>query len=146
MTVSAVGVGAVALWLAVAPAGPIYSVALARAAIARQPNAWVGRTIRLRAIAFPLAGTGCPQVQPMCAAVLLTDSASGLDDAATLRAYPGPTDALWQLVRRLPLGDRFVPAGPAIDWAVPAIYRVRFVSQPFAVCTAPCLAAQILGS
>ena len=43
--------------------GTVYTVAQAHAGMIRQPQLWVGRTVLVRAHAFPL-GTSCPPINP----------------------------------------------------------------------------------
>lgn len=124
-----------------APAAPIYSVAQAHAALLRAPRAWAGRTMRLRATAFPMAGTGCPMTTPWCSAVMLTDSDA--PDGGSLVAIPAAPAPLWSLLRRLPFSQFFLPTQQMV-WGRSAIYRVRFIAQTFTLCAPPCLQTQML--
>lgn len=127
-----------------APAGPTYTVAQAHAAILRAPRAWTGRIMRLRATAYPMAGTSCPMTQPWCSAVMLTDGATPPNDGVTMVAIHATPNLWWSFVRRLPFGDRLLPDQASMAWGRPAIYQVRFIAQTFTLCTAPCLQTQVL--
>ncbi len=125
-----------------APAAPVYTVTQARAALLRTPKAWSGHTMRLRATAYPMAGTGCPMITPWCSAVMLTDS-NAPAGGASLVAIPAAPTPLWSLLRRLPFSRLFLPTQQMV-WGRPAIYQVRFIAQTFTLCTPPCLQTQML--
>ncbi len=88
-----------------APPGTVYTVAQTRVDMIRQPRSWVGRTVLVRARAFPL-GTNCPPSIPWCTNVVLADGDALLTTTPTLVAMaPGLArpDPLLSLLRRVPL-------------------------------------------
>ena len=110
--------------------GPVYSVGALWARVHRDPDRWVGRTVRLYAVAERCASpisdsvTACidprPALfdaasQPRLALLLLPEGA-----AAPLRAW----------LRRLPLVGSLVPAPPAPRWDAPAVYRIQLRARP----------------
>ncbi len=151
-----VGVAAVTLTVALlfvvetrilaAPA-TIYTVAQARAGMIRQPRSWVGRTVLVRARAFPL-GANCPPSIPWCTNVVLADGNALLATTPTLVAMaagPARPDPLVSLLRRVPLADRLIRQPQQVDWSHVATYRVHLSAQPFSPCIAPCMNVQLEG-
>ena len=126
------GVHAAARASAPPPTGPVYSVAALWARLRRDPAHWVGRTVRVRAIALPCAVWigGMPghcidhrwalfDGGPRLAATLLV-----LPDDAASRA------PAW--LRRLPIAHFLIPSSPTLQWGVPADYtlQVRLMACP----------------
>lgn len=128
--------------------GTVYSVAQLRAGMRRQPRTWRGRTVLVRALAFPL-GSQCPPANPWCTNVILTDRVPMLADTPTLIASAAPPDPLLGLLRRVPLVGGviggLIPDPQQVDWEQLATYRVRLSAQSFAACLAPCIGAQLEG-
>lgn len=119
----------------VAPrAGPVYSVGGLWARVLRDPDRWVGRTVRVRAVAercaAPIADsvTSCRDArpalfdagsQPRIAVILLPDGAA-------------PTMREW--LRRLPLVGPLIPAPVAPRWGVVTDYTLQVRGVP---CVSP---------
>jgi len=125
----------------------VYTVAQARAGMIRQPRSWVGRTVLVRARAFPL-GANCPPSIPWCTNVVLTDGDSLLSTTPTLvtmAAGPARPDPLVSLLRRVPLVDRLIAQPQQVDWSHVATYRVHLSTQSFSPCIAPCMNVQLAG-
>jgi len=150
-----VGVAAVALTVALlfvvetriltAPS-TVYTVAQARAGMMRQPRSWVGRTVLVRARAFPL-GANCPPSIPWCTNVVLADGDALLSTSTLVAIAAGPTrpDPLVSLLRRVPLVDRMIRQPQQVDWSHVATYRVHLSVQSFSPCIAPCINVQLEG-
>ncbi len=127
--------------------GTVYTVAQAHAGMIRQPQLWVGRTVLVRAHAFPL-GTSCPPINPWCTNVVLVDGASLLANTPTLVAMAADAarpDPLVSQLRRVPLVDRLIPQPQQVDWSHVATYRVHLSAQSFSPCIAPCMNVQLAG-
>ncbi len=127
--------------------GTVYTVAQARAGIFRQPRSWVGRTVLVRARAFPL-GASCPPINPWCTNVVLADGAAVLANTSTLVAMaadPARPDPLLSLLGRVPLVGRLIPQPQQVDWSHVATYRVHLSAQSFSPCLAPCMNVQLAG-
>lgn len=129
--------------LAAPPSGSVYTVAQLDVALRHNPGTWIGRTVLLRATAYPMAGTSCPMTQPWCSDVQLTDGAAGAGSGIALVAIQGPTNPVWTFLRTLPFAARLLPARQ-MAWGHPALYHVDFVRQTFTLCTPPCLQARLL--
>jgi hypothetical protein len=117
-------------------ASPVYTVAVLRAYLARQPEAWLDRPLRVRAIAHrPLrvrqvadacsAWTGpertspCMKLQPE-----ITDPSTATGTAA-LPLAPGPVPSLVAVLRRLPLIGTIAPLPQEPHWDALAVYRIE---------------------
>jgi hypothetical protein len=104
-------------------AGSLYTVAQLRERLAANPRAWVGRVVRVRAIAYgcwALGGPGnakCRIWRPS-----LIDRIGQADPLALSWAPPNP---LLATLRQLPLVGDLLPPPQGTDWDVPAVYRVR---------------------
>jgi hypothetical protein len=128
----------------------VYTVAQARAGMMRQPRSWAGRTVLVRARAFPL-GTNCPPSIPWCTNVVLADGDALLATAPTLVAMaagPARPDPLVSLLRHVPLADRLIRQPQQVDqvdWSHIATYRVHLSAQSFSPCIAPCINVQLEG-
>jgi hypothetical protein len=94
-----------------APAGPLYTVAQLRTALAANPRSWLGRTALVRALVFPLRAS-CPTTQSGCSALVLTDRAPGPAPAPPLIATAAPPAPLLRALRWLPRAERLL-APPA---------------------------------
>jgi hypothetical protein len=128
-----------------APIGDVYTVAQVKAGMAAHPAAWVGRTVLVRAIAYPRSGSSCPNANPYCDAVSLLDNATTATDASTLVVSGRPADVGWTVLRRVPvLGPLIVPPRDPL-WGQVATYRVQFVAHPYSACTLPCMGTRLVG-
>lgn len=149
--------GAVALLLVAArtPAPPpVYSLATVWAGLSQSPSGWVGRTVRVRALAGNPCLTWMHDAYPACIygrPALLEPSAPNIATALPLRGAP-PTSLLAALpspllaaLNRLHLARWLAPAPQQIRWGAPAIYRVRLQVAPFTFCgAARCYEALLL--
>ncbi len=132
---------------AAAPGEPMYTVAQVTAGMARRPGAWVGRTVLVRAVAVPIAGSSCPTAYPSCGGTRLTDgTASGDGDATlTINDRARPDDGPWAFLRHIPLIRRLLPApSRTIPWGRPATYRLQFYPHPYDLCTLPCMGVRLI--
>ena len=122
---------------------PVYSVAAVRAGLIRSPGGWVGRTIRVRAVAGnPCvswqggAGTACISWRPA-----LLDSYQPADpgfapsaaSALLLRSELQPP--LLAALRRLPIARWLVGSPQQIRWGTLTTYRVLLQAAPTTVCS-----------
>jgi hypothetical protein len=150
-----VGIAAVALTVALlfvvetrilAAPSTVYTVAQARTGMMRRPRSWVGRTVLVRARAFPL-GANCPPSIPWCTNVVLADGDALLSTSTLVAIAAGPTrpDPLVSLLRRVPLVDRMIRQPQQVDWSHVATYRVHLSAQSFSPCIAPCMNVQLEG-
>jgi hypothetical protein len=117
-------------------AGPVYSLAQIQARLAEQPGRWLGRTLRLRALAQPCPTWGSPHDPLHCATrqpVLVDPDGAALDPPLPLAAGPG--DPLLDVLRGLPLVGRLLPA-QRLAWERPAAYRVRLGLRASRTCGA----------
>lgn len=122
----------------------VYTVAQVEAGLAHRPAAWVGRTILVRGIAYPMAGSTCPNTNPYCDGIALADEAAASPNASTLTITGRPADA-WAFLRRVPVLGRLAMAPRDPAWGRPATYRVRFVARPYSLCGPACTGARLLG-
>ena len=106
---------------------PVYSFATVRAQLARDPAAWMGRSILVQAMAVAYhqrfdRGTALTEID-------LTDAGAQWSKQylPVLRGTPDPVVAL---LRRLPLLGHVLPAPQPLRWGVPAIYRLHFREVP----------------
>lgn len=87
------------------PTGRIYTVAQVLRGISQDPTEWYGRTVRVRAVAFPQYD-GSPRRQGLAMPdVLALDYPGSMPsggDCCSLFARYGREDALFGLLRRLP--------------------------------------------
>jgi hypothetical protein len=132
--------------------GTVYSVAAVNANLARDPNAWLGRTIQVRGeivpcIVIPSVGSG------PCAVLVsgsgpgegLSQSLSETDD--TLSVTRAGLDPFRTLVRRVPLLGRLALPPQELHWGVVATYQVQLASVPDSICGAgACAEARLLDS
>jgi hypothetical protein len=132
---------------------PVYSVSTLRADLRRDPEAWVGRTVRVRAIAqvcevcggqqVRLPGTGTDAAGSLPLMLLMPAEATGGAEPLPLVIAPGSPRL--EFLRHVPLLDHLVPAPQTIQWAVVAVYRVQL---RVAICAAgvppPCYATVVL--
>jgi hypothetical protein len=137
--------------------GPVYAIVQVQAGLADHPRAWVGRTVRLRGVAWPCLAweTGpclgsvtwpCPgwETGPcQGGSPILTDPGADAGIALALQR----TDPLLAFVRDVPLVGKLVPPGPAPRWGVLASYRVQIRGVPITSCVYwPCYEAVLVGA
>jgi hypothetical protein len=119
--------------------GPVYSVAQVEAQLARAPERWVGRTVRVSGVAWPCLGWA---YRPCLIHVPLLADADARVGLALARQTAHP---LLAVVQALPLVGRLVPPEQAPRWGVLASYRVQIRAVPRAACTYwPCYEALLL--
>jgi hypothetical protein len=111
-------------------AGPVYSVGALRARVQDDPDRWVGRTVRVYAVAERCAApitdsvTSCRDPRPA-----LFDAAS--QPWPTLLLLPdGAAPTLREWLRRLPLVNSLVPALPTPRWGVATAYTLQVRLEP----------------
>jgi hypothetical protein len=127
--------------------GPVYMEAQVQARLARNPEAWLGRTVRIRGWVDGCPGILVPGVQPECLGqtlyYLADATAPATEPLLLVKVDPGP---LLVALRRLPLPGALLPAPQALHWEVAATYRVRLQPAPAAGCypTPPCYEALLL--
>jgi hypothetical protein len=146
---------AFALFIAVAvlggngDAGPVYSIAMVRAQLARDPDRWVGRTILVRGevvpcVAMPIAVNG------RCAALAPRDwqPSSPTPWRTTIDPLPivhAGLDPFLTPLRRLPLLRDMLPTPQVLQWGAVTIYRVRLRASANSICgTGACYEALLL--
>jgi hypothetical protein len=107
--------------------GPVFSVAQLQALAAHDPAAWVGRTVRVRAI--PAGGRCLAAIstyRPDCdwrgPALLDTRAQDAVEPLPLVRGSASP---LLALLRRLPLAGRGPMGSQALRWDTPGIYQVQ---------------------
>ena len=135
------------------PMGAVYTVAQVRAGLARNPRAWVGRTILVRGLVIRCRLVeGCVALPPGIPRVGLVDGipiiemprAAVLSQALPLRISENP---LWSFLRLIPLLRGVVPASRQLSPAQPTAYRVRLIVEtPCAVANsrASCVVASLV--
>jgi hypothetical protein len=104
--------------------GPVYTVAALRAQVAQDPEAWMGRTVQVRALASVCTAwltaahvSPCLNWRPA-----LTDPH---DDGDALPLVSGPVPPPVALLRRLPLIGQMAPAPQSPRWDGMDVYRVQ---------------------
>jgi hypothetical protein len=120
----ALGVLAIAQVAGRTASGPVYTVAALRAQLAHDPDAWVGRTLQVRALASVCtAWLWAPHASPCLNwAPALTDPADG---AEALPLVIGAAPPLLAFLRRLPLIGPGAPAPQEPRWNLIATYRIQ---------------------
>jgi hypothetical protein len=117
--------------------GQVYSLAQIQAHLAQQPGQWLGRTVRLFALAQPCPTWGSPSNPLHCAS---WQPELGDPDDMTLdpplRLAAGPSDPLLDLLGRLLVVRQLLPLQRLV-WERPVAYRVRLGVQA----TRPCIAS-----
>ncbi len=123
------------------PAGAVYTVAQVRAGLARNPRAWVGRTILVRGLVMRCRLVeGCVALPPGIPRVGLVDGipiiemprAAVLSQALPLQVGEDPFRSFLRLI---PLLRRVVPTPRQLSPAQPTTYRVHLIVET------PCAAA-----
>jgi len=115
---------------------PIYSVAAVQAGLARDPQAWLGRTVLVRGVVEPCLGSGslarflhCHR-QPQDR--LDPDPAT---EGGSLPLVSGSQNVWLAFLRHLPLMDRVLPPQQTPQWRTLATYRVQLRAMPAGDCT-----------
>jgi hypothetical protein len=122
---------------------PVYTVAALRTHLAQDPEAWVNRPLRVRALA------------EICSTWLGSVAASPCIDTQPVLADPAPTGVSLPLawgsappvvafLRRLPLLSAVVPAAQAPRWGALAVYRVQVRALTCGPAQPPCYEALLL--
>jgi hypothetical protein len=122
----------------------VYTVAEMLAGLDRQPDAWLGRVVRVRGMAL---SSGCLAWDAGGSAPCRDRAAYllGGDGASVLQVTGHAPDPLVAALRRLPLVGRLVPGPLVVRWGALATYQVRLQVAPAAVCDAsPCYGALLL--
>ncbi|MDQ2827476.1 MAG: hypothetical protein M3Y74_00275 [Chloroflexota bacterium] len=134
-------------------AGAVYTVARVRAGLARNPQAWVGRTILVRGLVIRCRLVeGCIALPPGIPRVGLVDGipiiemprAAVLSQALPLQVGEDP---LRSFLRLIPLLRGVVPAPRQPSPAQPTTYRVRLIVEtPCAVANShtSCVVASLI--
>lgn len=122
---------------------PAYTLSNLLVTLQRDPNDWLGRVVRVRAIA-----AGTPRWLP--AAGSLTRIADmrqpRLVDAGAGASVPllfSPSDRLLAALRRLPLIGPAVPSAQQPRWGEPAVYRIQIQRRINPACSS-CYEAVLL--
>jgi hypothetical protein len=133
---------------------PVYSVAALSADLRREPAAWVGRTVRVRAIAevctvcggwqpVQPSGPGTDTAAPLPPTLLKSAEGTGATAAIPIVIAPGSPPPAF--LRQIPLLDRLVAAPHTVQWSVVAVYRVQLCAAGCAAGLPPqCYAAVLL--
>ena len=127
--------------------GAVYSVAQVQAGLADHPQAWVGRTVRVRGMAEPCPWWGGTARLWQCAdepLILVSDPADLVAEPLPLsRLAP---DALLAVLRALPLLHDLVARSRAVPVFTPARFGVRLHRLAAQSCggRSPCYAVVLL--
>lgn len=112
--------------------GLVYSVEEVTAQLERNPAAWVGRDVHIRAVAEPCPAWGSPHSPLHCKSSrpILADP-DGADLSEPLPLVVNPESPLLAFVRTLPLPAWLAPPPATPTWERVRTYRVRL--RPTAV-------------
>jgi hypothetical protein len=116
---------------------PVYSEAAVQMNIIRSPGAWIGRTVRVRALVGNSCATWMGGANPACISwqpALLDPSAPSAASALPLVGAPQPP--LLAALRQLPLVGGLVQSPQRIRWGALTTYRVRLSVAPTTLCGA----------
>jgi hypothetical protein len=123
-----------------------HTVAEVLANLARSPDTWVGRTVRVRAVVASRCAAWLGGPAPVCATwqpALVDPAAAGADPPLPIQPMAQPP--LLGGLRRLPFAGRLVPAPQHLHWGMPATYRVLLSIAPSSRCDrGPCYEALLL--
>jgi hypothetical protein len=128
--------------------GTAYSVAVIQASLGHDPQAWVSRTLPVRATVEPCPWWGAAARRQHCAdqPLVLIGTATDVPSEPLPLVRPAPA-ALWAILRRLPLVGSFVPAPPAVPCGAIGTYRVQLRATLTGTCPAPsCYEAVLLAA
>lgn len=119
------------------PAGPALSVSALWARLQRDPDRWVGRTLRVRAIALPCAAW-IGSFPGHCVDHRWALFSTGPRLADTLLVLPDDAASrppAW--LRRLPIAHFLIPAAPSLQWGAVADYTLQVRRVPCAFAGGP---------
>ncbi len=122
--------------------GPIYSVRNLRDELALQPGVWLGRTVRLYAVATHVRVQYCPSPVDACVGAMPVFAAPGTALTPSLPLVWGLSDPMRARLRQFRLLAHVVPP-QAPQWGRPATYRVILRRLPGLRCRM-CYAAVLL--
>lgn len=107
----------------------VYTVAAIRVRLARRPEAWINRPLRVRATARACSAWLGPAHASPCLdqQVMLADPAAGVEP---LPVALGGAPRLVAFLRRLPLLRLAAPAPQHLRWETPTVYRIQLHSVP----------------
>jgi hypothetical protein len=109
----------------------IYTVSAVVAGLYRNPQAWLGRTIRLRGIVRSCgAEWSCHGSTPY----LADSSVEETDRAHQLQVVPAPPDRNLTFWRRFPGFGALLPQPQQLNGAIPTVYRVLLTADMCGVC------------
>jgi hypothetical protein len=124
---------------------PVYRVDAVVSLLARNPGAWVGKTVWVRGVALACLPSGGPARVLHCQGrpQEIRDPGPGASDSLPLAWGTQPP---WlAFLRGVPVLGTLLPAAQAPHWGADATYHVQFRTVPADSCTAlPCFQAQLL--
>jgi hypothetical protein len=126
------------------PQGPVYAVVQVQAGLAEHPQAWVGRTVRVRGLvkSCPYVRHGpCARWQP---ALSDTSTVALSIDVEPLPLVRGSASPLLAGLRRVPFLGSLTPAPQELRWDTPTIYRVQLRTGSCGMAQLPCYEALLL--
>jgi hypothetical protein len=124
---------------------PVYALSALQTGVSERPVTWVGRTLRVQAIAttgycfrpVSIQSPACDTWRPA-----LSDPIASV---APLPLAWSDASLLLVFLRRLPLLGPALPPSPAVHWGSVATYRVRLAPAPATACASPpCYQALLL--
>lgn len=138
--VAALGWAAPGVWSRVSGAmldgfagSPVYSVAALRASLARDPQDWSGRVVRVRAtLTIDPTRSYCPAGPMSClisSPPILIDPRH-VDPSVGLEVVYGAPDPLWAALRRFEILRALAPRPQTLRWGRLTTYRVRLHAAP----------------
>jgi hypothetical protein len=127
--------------------GTVYTAPQVQAGLADQPQAWVGRTVRVRGMAEPCPYSGGTAYLWQCAddpLILVSDSTDR--GAVPLPLSPSAPNALLAVLRNLPLLHDLAFRSPAVPVFAPERFQVQVRSVDVQTCggRSPCYEAVLL--
>jgi hypothetical protein len=144
------GAGCARAWWArigSAQSEPVYTLAALRASLERDPSAWLGRTVRMRAIPALRWCFVWTTPSPSCQLWEPALVGTGTGAAEPLPLAWGSAPAPLAYLRRVPVLGALAPPPQAIRWGAPGIYRVQLhATTCFAPGMSPCYEAMVLDS
>jgi hypothetical protein len=133
--------------------GRVYSLAQVEDGLLKNPKAWLGRTVRVRAVISVLAAPcslivgGCGRAPASYYALEAPPAASTQDPSSLIQPLPltvGTADSVSQTLQRIPLLRNLVPGPPRL--LEPGVVRVRLAPTQAPVCALIlCYQALLLG-
>ncbi len=120
--------------------GPVYTVADLRQRVVQAPRAWMGRTVRVRALVL-LYRTRSDPFTWRTHLLLIDPGAAGW--VGRMPLVLGAADPVLAMLRRLPLVGPIVPHGQQARWTTAMSYRIELQARPSPSCPA-CYEAVLL--